>query len=85
MDETSTAAPHALTSISQNGLLGNKSAAAPDVVLNNLIWLGKRATIMTEWERGFLFDCTGLIEQELQLSNKQVAQIKQLRVKYTGR
>ena len=65
--------------------LTNKSVAVPSAVLNNLMWLGKRASIMTDWERTFLFDCTHLLEQETQLSNKQVAEIKHLRIKYLGR
>ena len=81
----STVVPSVSTSSQPAGLLGNKSVAAPSAVLGNLIWLGARASLMTEWERGFLFDCTGLIETGEQLSNKQVAQIKHLRVKYSGR
>ena len=80
----STAAPSVSTSSTQSGLLGNKSVAVPSAVLANLIWLGGRASLMTKWERDFLFDCTGLLETGEQLTNKQVAQIKHLRVKYSG-
>ena len=85
MSEDSMGASTASMSTPTDGMQSNKSVAAPSAVLGNLIWLGGRASVMTKWEREFLFDCTGLIEQELQLSNKQVSQIKHLRVKYAGR
>lgn len=85
MSTDSTGVLGASTSSQSVGLPPSKSAAAPDAVLANLTWLGKRASIMTKWERDFLFDCTGLIQSQNPLSQKQVAEIKSLRVKYAGK
>jgi hypothetical protein len=74
----------ASTSSPSGGVGANKSPAAPEAVMANLIWLGRIAGELTSWERGFLFDCTHLVESGEQMTNKQVATIKSLRVKYAS-
>lgn len=72
------ATPSGLTS----GTRPNASPANPDAVLKMLMHLGRMATNMSAWERDFCFDCTHVVESGEPLSNKQVAELKRLRLKY---
>ena len=82
MQTAFTDAPSALQSSPREGLLGNKSVATETAILGNLTRLGKKASVLTAWERGFLFDCVHLVESGEQLTKKQVAEIKSLVIKY---
>lgn len=84
MQTDSAGAQTASTSGFLHAVPANRSDADPLVLRKMLTFLGKRACHLTDWERQFCFDCTHLIEQGNQLSGKQVAEIKKLRVKYAG-